>query len=231
MRPGAARVTRFAISPMGAAALAVDRQSRDLTITPDGTHIVYKGSGWNQTDTQFFVAPLDQLEPTPLAGLGRQPRAPFSSPDGRWIGFVEPVPVTLKKVAITGGPALALCRLDGASRGATWGDDDSIIFATAAPSTGLQRVSSAGGEPTVLTKPNRERGESDHLWPQFLPGSQGRSVYDHPDDGRHRCLAGGRPRPVDRHTEDPDAGRQPGAIRVERPSDLRRGGYAPRRRL
>ena len=46
MRPGGARVTRFAISPMGAAALVVDSQSRDLTITPDGTHIVYKGSGW-----------------------------------------------------------------------------------------------------------------------------------------------------------------------------------------
>jgi serine/threonine-protein kinase len=36
----------------------------------------------------------------------------------------------------------------------------------------LQRVSSAGGEPTVLTKPNPEQGESDHLWPQFLPGSK-----------------------------------------------------------
>jgi Tol biopolymer transport system component len=171
MRPGGARVTRFAISPMGAAALVVDSQSRDLTITPDGTHIIYKGRA-GPTDTQFFVQALDQLEPTPLAGLGRQPRAPFSSPDGRWIGFVEPVPVTLKKVAITGGPALDLCRLDSASRGATWGNDDSIIFATAAPSTGLQRVSSAGGEPTVLTKPSRERGEDDHLWPQFLPGSQ-----------------------------------------------------------
>ena len=171
MRPGGARVTRFAISPMGAAALVVDNQSRDLTITPDGTHIIYKGRA-GPTDTQFFVQALDQLEPTPLAGLGPQPKAPFSSPDGRWIGFVEPVPITLKKVAITGGPALDLCRLDSASRGATWGNDDSIIFATAAPSTGLQRVSSAGGEPTVLTKPNRERGEDDHLWPQFLPGSQ-----------------------------------------------------------
>ena len=171
MRPGGARVTRFAISPMGAAALVVDNQSRDLTITPDGTHVVYKGRA-GPTDTQFFVHALDQLEPTPLAGLGRQPRAPFSSPDGRWIGFVEPTPITLKKVAITGGPALELCGLDSASRGATWGDDDSIIFATAAPATGLQRVSSAGGEPTVLTKPNRERGEHDHLWPQFLPGSQ-----------------------------------------------------------
>ena len=165
------RVTRFAIAPMGEAALAVDTQSRDLAITPDGTHVVYKGRA-GLTDTQFFVHQLDQLEPTPLTGAGRQPRAPFFSPDGRWIGFVEPVPVTLKKVAITGGPALELCRLDSASRGATWGDDGSIIFATAAPATGLQRVSSAGGEPTVLTKPDRQRGENDHLWPQLLPGGQ-----------------------------------------------------------
>ena len=171
MAPRGVRVTRFSISPIGSAALEVDSQSRDLTITPDGTRVVYKARA-DLTDTQFVVHALDQLEPTPLAGVGRQPRAPFSSPDGRWIGFVEPVPITLKKVAITGGPALVLTRLDSASRGATWGDDDSIIFATATPTTGLQRVSSAGGEPTVLTKPNRERGEDDHLWPNFLPGSR-----------------------------------------------------------
>ena len=45
-----------------------------------------------------------------------------------------------------------------------------IIFATNAPATGLQRVPAAGGEPTVLTKPDPERGERDHLWPEFLPG-------------------------------------------------------------
>ena len=230
MRPGGARVTRFAISPMGAAALVVDTQSRDLTITPDGTHIVYKGRA-GPTDTQFFVHALDQLEPTPLAGLGRQPRAPFSSPDGRWIGFVEPVPITLKKVAITGGPALDLCRLDGPSRGATWGNDDSIIFATAAPSTGLQRVSSAGGEPTVLTKPNRERGEDDHLWPQFLPGSQAVLFTITPTTGGVDAsqvavldLSTGTQKILMR-------GGSQAHVRVERPSGLRRGGYAPRRRL
>ena len=68
---------------------------------------------------------------------------------------------------------MQICTLDGASRGFTWGDDDHIIFATAAP-TGLHRVSAAGGNPTVLTTPNRERGEADHLWPQLLPG--GRAV-------------------------------------------------------
>jgi serine/threonine-protein kinase len=33
-------------------------------------------------------------------------------------------------------------------------------------------VSAAGGDPTVLTKPDRERGEVDHLWPEFLPGGK-----------------------------------------------------------
>ena len=85
-RPTAAHVTRFALSPTGAAALSVDPQSRDLAITPDGTHIVYKGTG--TTGAQLFVRALTQLEPTPLVGLGT-PRAPFFSPDGQWIGFVD----------------------------------------------------------------------------------------------------------------------------------------------
>ena len=59
--------------------------------------------------------------------------------------------------------------------GVAWGHlgaGRTIIFATASPATGLQRVSAAGGEPTVLTKPDRERGEGDHLWPEFLPGGE-----------------------------------------------------------
>ena len=172
MRPSAPRVARFALSPTGAAALALDQVSIDLAITRDGTHIVYKGVGTN--GNQFFVRALNRLEPTPLTGLGA-PHAPFLSPDGQWIGFVDVgSSVGLKKVAITGGPVLPVCGLDGQSRGAVWSDDGSIIFATSLPATGLQRVSSAGGEPTVLTTPDGQRGEIDHIWPQFLPG--GRSV-------------------------------------------------------
>ncbi len=171
-RPSPPRVTRFALPQTGPASLVVDQQSRDLAITPEGTHIIYKGSAASgSTGSQLFVRALDTLEPTPLTGPGA-PRAPFASPDGKWIGFVEPGPVTLKKVAITGGAFVPLTPLDGASRGLTWDEGATIIFATAAPATGLQRVSSNGGEPVVLTTPNRERGESDHLWPQFLPGGQ-----------------------------------------------------------
>lgn len=170
-RPAEPRITRFAFSPTGAAALALDPQSRDLTILPDGTRFVYKGVG-TEGAYQLFVRALDRLDPTPLVA-GGNPRAPFSSPDSNWIGFVAQGTAApeLKKVAITGGTSVTLCFLDGPSSGATWGDDDNVIFATTNPLTGLQRVPAAGGTPVVLTTPDRARGEGDHLWPQYLPGS------------------------------------------------------------
>ena len=76
----------------------------------------------------------------------------------------------MKKVAITGGPPLVLAQVDGASRGAAWRPDDNITFATSSLGTGLQRVPAAGVAPMTLTKPNRELGENDHLWPRSLPG-------------------------------------------------------------
>jgi len=170
MRSGETRVRRFALTPGGSAALAVDAQSIDIAITPDGKRIVYKGA--SSAGQHLFLRPLDQLEPVPLViSGGGAPRAPFLSPDGQWIGYVDVTPLSLRKVAITGGPSLQLCAIDAPSRGATWGDD-TIVFATASLQTGLQRVSADGGNVTVLTKPDRERGESDHLFPQFLPGSQ-----------------------------------------------------------
>ena len=78
----------------------------------------------------------------------------------------------LKKVAITGGPAITLGRTDGAARGASWSEDGTIIFATTNATTGLQRIAAAGGEPTILTRPNRAAGEADHIWPEILPGGE-----------------------------------------------------------
>ncbi len=108
------------------------------------------------------------MEPTPLRGL-TNPRTPFLSPDGAWVGFFEGNG-TLKKVAITGGPALTLCPNTVAPRGASWGPQDTVIFATAATDTGLLEVSAGGGEPRVLTRPDPAKGEVDHLFPEILPG-------------------------------------------------------------
>jgi Tol biopolymer transport system component len=101
------------------------------------------------------------------------PRGLFVSPDGQWIGFVDGLSA-LKKVAMAGGPAVTLGTLDTAgSNGATWGPDDTIIVATNSVDTGLIRISAAGGPLTVLTRPDRAKGEADHFWPEMLPGGRG----------------------------------------------------------
>ena len=162
------RVTRTTITASGAAALTITGIDRDLALSPDGTHVVYVGNG----GTQLFVRALDALEPVAIVS-GGDVRGPFVSPDGQWVGFFENV-TTLRKVAITGGPPITLARLGAIPRGATWAPDDTIIFATSDPATGLQRVSAAGGTPEVLTRPDYAQGEANHLWPEILPG--GRAV-------------------------------------------------------
>ena len=162
MRPRLPGMIRTTVTTFGSTSLALSGSDSDLAITPDGSRLVYRGNN------QLLVRALNQLEPTVLSGLGA-PRGIFISPDGQWIGFFDAFS-PLKKVAIAGGPAVTVCAVDGNPRGATWGEDGTIIFATSTATTGLQRVSAAGGEPTVLTTPDRERGEGDHQWPEFLPG-------------------------------------------------------------
>ncbi len=177
-------MTRFSIAQTGEGAIAVDTQSRDFTITPTAAHVVYKGVSRNGLGA-LRASRWIRLEPTPLHGC-RAPRGRRSlKPDGQWIGFVETAPITLKKIAITGGPALTITPLDGASRGAVWMGDDTIIFATALTATGLQRVPADGGTPTVLTTPDPARGEDDHLWPQIV-ARQERAC-----SSRLRCTTGG----------------------------------------
>jgi serine/threonine-protein kinase len=165
-RPAPPRVERFSIEASGAAELTINGNDRDLAVTPDGTRIVYVGNN----GTQLFVRALDQLDPAPLT-TGGVLRAVFIAPDGQWVGFVENNTI-LKKMALTGGPSVTIATMDGASRGATWGEDDVMIFATINTTTGLQRVSGGGGPVTALTRPDRSRGEGDHLWPEMLSGSR-----------------------------------------------------------
>ena len=158
------RVSRLQITPPSTAALTINGVSRDVALTPDGSRLIYVGAN----GTTLFVRPLDQLEANPLVS-NASPRDPFVSPDGQWVGFFDG-PFTLKKVAITGGPAVLVALVDGFERGATWAADGTIIFATTTTTTGLQRVSAAGGTPAVLTRPDRARGETNHWWPEQLPG-------------------------------------------------------------
>ena len=86
---------------------------RDFALSPDGTHLVYVSR-----DGQLMVRAIDQLDAVPLGGITRA-RSPFFSTDGRWVGFFTGVSGEIKKVSISGGLPLSLCRYEGAPRGAS----------------------------------------------------------------------------------------------------------------
>ena len=175
-RPVASQaVMRLQITPPAAMAVTINGIDRDIAITPDGSRVVYVGNN----GTQLLVRTLEALEPLVL--FTGNPRGPFVSPDGQWVGFVD-LNTTLKKVAITGGPAITVTQLDGGqARGQAWAADNTIIYGTSLPTTGLLAVTAdpgpaagSGAAPSVLTRPDRSRGEADHSWPEVLPG--GRAV-------------------------------------------------------
>jgi serine/threonine-protein kinase len=147
---------------------AINGSDRDLVITPDASRIVYSGNN----GTQLFLRSLDQLEATTLLTAPTVVHGVFVSPDGAWIGFIEGTN-TLKKIASTGGAAITVATLDGNSLGSAWNRDGSIIFATANPLTGLQRIFADRGVTDVLTHPDRDKGEADHQWPEMLPNGRG----------------------------------------------------------
>ncbi|MDA2924099.1 hypothetical protein MYX65_05480 [Acidobacteria bacterium AH-259-L09] len=58
------------------------------------------------------------------------------------------------------------------ARGGSWGTDGQIIFSAFLGERGLERVSSSGGEPDLLTTPDSDQGEGPHRFPQHLPGGK-----------------------------------------------------------
>src|SRR5262249_40680733 len=89
MRPAIPRVIRTTIETSGPTALSIMGLDRDLAVTPDGSRLVYRGTG------QILVRSLDQLVPTSIA-VGNA-RGLFVSPDGQWIGFFDAATAALKK--------------------------------------------------------------------------------------------------------------------------------------
>jgi len=143
----------------------------NMAISPDGRFIAYvTGSPAANDNTQrLYARALDQRTPV-LLSTGA--RTPFFSPDGQWVGFVEDNQ-RLSRVAVGGGQPVAIGGNANATRGASWGDDNAIVFATSDLGTGLMRVSAADGTVSVLTRPDVAKGEVDHVFPDVLPQGKG----------------------------------------------------------
>jgi serine/threonine-protein kinase len=140
---------------------------RPAAISPDGSQLVYQVLRPNGTSI-LFLRRADQLEGRPIPGTenGSQP---IFSPDGRWIAFEG---YDLEKKVRLDGSAPVRIAAGGANNGADWTTRDELVVGATAGVHGLSRVSVAGGELAVFTRPDSSRGELDHLWPIGTPDGQ-----------------------------------------------------------
>ena len=148
---------RFQLQPPPGIAL-VGGSEPTLAIAPDGRSVAFVGEG--SIARQLFIRRIEELAAEAIPGT-EDATGPFFSPDGRWLAFHARGAV--RKVPITGGEPLVVCDAPHL-RGASWGDDGSIVFSTG---EGLLRVPAAGGKPEAITLPGSARSDR---WPHHLPG-------------------------------------------------------------
>ena len=159
---------RFAIVPPEIAPLTAATNIQNLVISPDGTQVVYIGPAPDGAGSQLNLRSLDQLVGAPLRG-GEGGVAPFFSPDGEWVGFVDAETRTiLQKVSIFGGVPVTLAELPSPIRGASWGTDDQIVFGRQGLFP-LFRVSGGGGDPEALILMDGEGEGTNQTWPFIIP--------------------------------------------------------------
>ena len=159
-------VTRLQVNISPAAQLggAEGRPTRTaFDIAPDGRTLVFSAVQNNQRG--LFLRPLDQVAATLMPGTDGAVN-PFFSPDAQWVAYFARNQI--RKVPITGGPPVTVTPAMRLMFGASWGDDDVIVFGRTAG--GLWEVPASGGTPIERTQTNHEVGEVSHRLPQVLPG-------------------------------------------------------------
>ncbi len=154
--------------PPGQTIEDVESSGSAVSLSPDGSQLVYTASD-SGSGTKLYRRPIDQFESTPIPGTEGASN-PFFSPNGQWVGFFAEG--KLKKVSLMGGAPINICEAQS-GYGASWGADETIIFSPTFTS-GLMRVSAAGGAPQIVTNLKSEQGELSHRWPEILP--DGKSV-------------------------------------------------------
>ena len=145
-RPVPAPLARFVVSPDRAAPLFIAAQSPDIAISPDGGYLAYVAGTYLTGAAELRVRPVDQLTSRTLVAEGAL-FSPFFSPDSSSVGFYDnrPGATVLKRVSVDGGPVTTICELPGDLRGASWGNDGTIVFGADDTSSGLWRVPAGGG--------------------------------------------------------------------------------------
>ena len=155
------------LPPKGAEFYLGGKQPGPVSISPDGTRIVFAARDETH-GVRLWIRSLDSDVSAPLADT-ENGSYPFWSPDSRSIGYFADG--KLKRIDAAGGPSLTLCDAPF-GKGGTWNAQGVILFAPSYNSA-IFRVPAQGGTPIPLTTLDRARNQNSQRFPLFLP------------DGRH----------------------------------------------
>ena len=150
-------ITRFPL-PLGANQRFTFPELPIAAISPDGTRVAYVANG------SLWLRPLDELQAVEVSGTERGSGGPFFSADGQWIGFWADG--QLKRVAVSGGAPVTIASVPGLPQGASWGDDDMVLYGD---SDGIMQVPGASGTPALLIPAD---GVERFHGPQMLPDGE-----------------------------------------------------------
>ena len=150
-----------------------------MIISPDGRRLVWQLLG-EDGKLRLATRSLDEAKPTVLAGTEGATHQ-FFSPDGEWLGYHDRR--ELRKISIHGGAPVTICPLPNL-RGASWGDDNTIVFSPEQAS-GLMRISANGGTPQPITQLDEKKSERTHRYPFVLPGSKAAIFFSSQSAGNY----------------------------------------------
>ncbi|HKF26221.1 MAG TPA: protein kinase, partial [Candidatus Acidoferrum sp.] len=137
--------------------------TRSVSVSPDGQKLAFRAYGIG--DVGIWVRDFESAEWRRLPGTENAGEF-FWSPESRFIAF--PTGRELKKIAITGGPAVTLCEMPYTIGTGAWNADGTLLF-TGTSEGPVWKVSEAGGVAAAVTFVDTARGEIVHWVPSFLP--------------------------------------------------------------
>src|SRR5262249_26480668 len=146
-----ATITKFAVTLPEDQNFGPGTSRQLITISSDGTKLVYLANN------QLFLRQMNEVDAHPIPGTannGGNITNPFFSPDGEWVGFFSVADAALKKIAISGGTAVTICK-SSPPFGVSW-DGKQIVFAEFGK--GIMRVAADGGVPETLVTVKTDEG-------------------------------------------------------------------------
>lgn len=136
-----------------------------MAVSPDGRRVAFVATAEGKSGWMVWVRDLNSLTAHQLPGTEGESGDPFWSPDSRSIAFMAGG--KLKRIDLSGGPAVSLCDALG-SVGGAWSKNDVILLSPKADGA-LFRIPASGGSLTPVTTLDKKLSESSHRGPSFLP--------------------------------------------------------------